>query len=51
MRDIDNADAGFLTFVREIQDAASIGPLLDGESFAAVAIAVEIVVGDQDHVV
>ena len=51
MRNVDNADAGFLPFVRQIQDAASIGPLLDSQSFASVAVAIQIVVADQDHVV
>ena len=51
MRDIDDADAGLLTLMRQIQHAAAIGPLLDGQAFAAVAIAVEVVMADQDHVV
>ena len=50
MRNIDDADAGFLPFMSQIEDAPAIGPLLDRESFAAVAIAVEIVVADQGHV-
>jgi hypothetical protein len=37
--------------VGQIKDASSICPLLDGEPLTAVAIAVEIVVADQDHVV
>jgi hypothetical protein len=51
MRDIEDADAGFLSFVSEIKNAASIGPLLDGQSLAAIAIAIEIVVADEDYVV
>ena len=51
MRNIDDAHAGLLPFMSQVEDAASIGPLLDRESFAPVAIAVEIVVADQNHVV
>ena len=51
MRDIDNADAGFLAFMSQIKNAPAIRPLLDGESLAAVAIAIEIVMADEDDVV
>ena len=42
VRDVDYAEAGARAFVREIQEATAIGPLLDGESLAAVAVTVEI---------
>ena len=51
MRNVHDAQAGFLAFMRQIQNAAAIGPLLDREAFAPVAVAVEIVVADERHVV
>jgi len=51
MCDIHDAHAGFLAFVREVKDAAAIGPLLDSETLATVAIACKIVVTDERHVV
>jgi len=51
MRNINDAHAGFLAFMSQVENASSIGPLLDRESLTSVAIAVEIVVADQGHVV
>ena len=50
MRDIHYAQAGFLSLMGEVKNAAAIGELLDREALAAVAISVEIVVPDQRDV-
>jgi hypothetical protein len=36
--------------MRNIEDAAAIGTLLDGESFTAVTISVEVTVANERHV-
>ena len=51
MRNIHDAHAGFLAFMRQIKNTPSISPLLDGQSLAAIAVAIEIVVTHQRHVV
>ena len=51
MRNIHDTDAGFLPFMRQIENASSICPLLDNQPLAAIAIAVEIIVADQNDVV
>ncbi len=50
MRDIHDAQAGLLPFMSQIEDAPAVGPLLDCQAFPAIAVTVEIVVGDQGHV-
>jgi hypothetical protein len=45
------AQAGFLSFMRQVKNAPAIGPLLESEPLASVAVAVEIIVADQDNVV
>ena len=46
MRDVHNAEAGLLAFVRQIENAPAVGPLLQRQTFPAVAVSVEIVVAD-----
>jgi hypothetical protein len=46
-RHVDNTQTRLLSFVREVQPAAAVGPLLDGQPFAAVAVSVEICLADQ----
>src|ERR1700686_333682 len=49
VRDVENAQASLLPFVREIEDPTTVRPLLDGHSLAAIAIAVQLVMRDELH--
>jgi hypothetical protein len=47
MGDVNHTETSLFAFVRYIKDAPTVRPLLDGHSFAAVAIAVQIAVPHQ----
>jgi hypothetical protein len=50
LADIDNGQEGRGALVRNIQDPPSILSLLQGHSLSAIAPAIEVVLGDQAHV-
>jgi hypothetical protein len=50
MRHVDDTQAGFLTLMRNIEDAAPVGTLLDRQPLTSVPVATEVAVANEDHV-
>jgi hypothetical protein len=50
MRHVDDTQAGFLTLVRNIEDAAPVGTRLDRQPLTSVPVATEVAVANEDHV-
>jgi hypothetical protein len=50
LRDVDHAETTLRRFMGEVEDAPTVRQLLECESLAAVALAVQVVVADQHHV-
>src|SRR5580693_1594532 len=50
MRHVDDTQAGFLTLMRNIEDSAPVGTLLDRQPLTSVSVATEVAVANEDHV-
>ena len=50
MRNVNDAEAGCVPDMGVIQDAAAVGPLLERHPLAAIAMTIEVIMADEDHV-
>src|ERR1700674_741706 len=50
MGHVDDTQAGLFSLMRNIEDAAAVGTLLDREPLTPVTVAIEIVVANEEHV-
>src|ERR1700676_3326165 len=50
MGHVDDTQAGFFSLMRNIEDAAAVGTLLDRQPLTPVTVAIEIAVANEAHV-